>query len=141
MQNMKIDFITNTIIVTRAFYEEAQIIGTEEYTALKIVMIDNPNMRVSVRTRRSSGKKNESKGLTYDFMRRFIRIMDRENLLTFEDTIKLYDDLGYSSSKKYQCVKEWFLNSYPLYKDMIVGSEPKIKKFKQNKTNEVAPAA
>lgn len=82
-----------------------------------------------------------TKGLTYDFMRRFIRIMDRENLLTFEDTIKLYDDLGYSSSKKYQCVKEWFLKSYPLYKDMIEGSEPKIKKFKQNKTNEVAPAA
>lgn len=141
MQNMKIDFITNTIIVTRAFLAEAQIVGTEEYAALKIALSDNPNMRVTVRTRRSSGKKNDSKGLTYDFMKRFIRIMDRENILTFEDIMEYYDNLGYSSSKKYQCVKEWFLDTYPYYKDMIVDSEPKVKRFKQNKTNEVAPAA
>lgn len=136
---MKIDFITNTIIVTRTFLEAAQIIGTEEYTALKIAKLDNPDMNISIRTRKGSRAKNNSKGLTYDFMRRFIRVMDRENLIAFEEVMEFYDSLGYSNGSKYQCVKEWFLDNYPKYKDMILESEPK--KDKQNKINKVAPAA
>ena len=139
MQYIKIDFITNTIIVTRTFLEAAQIIGTEEYTALKIAKLDNPDMNVSVRTRKGSVGKNNSKGLTYDFMRRFIRIMDRDNLITFEEVMEYYDNLGYSNGRKYQCVKEWFLNTYPQYREMIVDFEPK--KHKQNKRDKVAPAA
>ena len=53
MQGMKIDFITNSIIVTRSFIEAAADINSEEYTSLQLAKMDNPTMRVVLRSTRA----------------------------------------------------------------------------------------
>lgn len=125
MQNIKIDFLTNTIIVTKAFLEAASEVGSEEYTTLRLARIDNPNMRVATRSNGNVGRKSDSKGLTYTYMRKFIRTMDRSNIIVFEDLIAHYEEFGYSGGKLFQCVKVWFLKNYPHHRDMIADTAPK----------------
>lgn len=125
MQGMKIDFITNTITITKAFRESANEYGTEEYITLQRVMAENPNMKVVSRSVRSSYKRrNESKGLTYKYMRKFISIMDSSNLITFEKTIEHYEDFCSENVEVYLNVKEWFLENYPHHREMVVDAAP-----------------
>lgn len=123
MQGMKIDFVTNTITITKAFKEAASEWGSAEYNALMQVQQDNPKMKVTLKSTKT-GSRSDYKGLTYKYMRRFIRIMDIENIITFEKMIAHYESFGYSSGKLYQCVKEWFLLTYPNHKEMIIDAAP-----------------
>ena len=124
MKNIKIDFITNTIIVTRGFYEAATEYGTEEYAELQNVKAANPDMTVSIRTVNRNHKPNSSKGLTYRYMRKFISIMDSKNLNAFEETILYYEGLYMENATVYQEVKAWFLETYPNHREMIVSKAP-----------------
>ena len=122
--NIKFDFITNTIIVSKGFYEEACKYGTDENAELRKVTEDYPNMRVAVRSVRSGSRQQDSKGLTYKYMRKFIAIMDKDNLNAFEQTILYYELLYEENSQIYQHVKGWFLENYPRHREMIVEAEP-----------------
>ena len=124
MKKIKIDFITNTIVVTRGFYEAATVYGTEEYAELQNVKAANPDMTISIRTVNRSHKSNCNKGLTYRYMRKFISIMDSENLSTFENTILYYEGLYMENAIVYQEVKNWFLATYPYHREMIVSHAP-----------------
>lgn len=126
MQGMKIDFITNSIIITKAFRDAAAEYGSEEYIALNTVKEENPNMKIVLRSTGMSKKANEYKGLTYKYMRKFISVMDGDNLLNFENTILHFESFGYSNGEVYQHVKDWFLAYYPHHKDMIIDTAPKI---------------
>lgn len=123
MQGMKIDFVTNTITITRAFKEAASEWGSAEYNALRQVQQDNPQMTVTLKDTHR-GSRSEPKGLTYEYMRRFIRIMDIENIITFEQVIAHYESFGYNSGRLYHCVKEWFLSTYPDHREMIIDTAP-----------------
>ena len=105
MLDMNIDFVTNTITLTKAFHEAAKVFGSEEYTKLQLVVSDNPNMKVVVRTTRSGNRKCDYKGLTYEYMRKFIRTMDRDNMIVFEEVIDHYKDFGQTGGELYQNVK------------------------------------
>lgn len=124
MQGMKIDFVTNTIIITKAFREAASEIGSVEYQSLNRAKEENPRMRVVLRSTSAAGRGNNDKGLTYKYMRKFITIMDSENLLNFEKTKLYYEDFGYENGTVYKRVKEWFLENYPDHKEMVVGCAP-----------------
>lgn len=127
MNNIKIDFINNTLIVTKAFYTEACKYGTDEYAELTAVKSMHPNFRVALRSART-GKRvpNENKGLTFDFMRRYIKIMDKNNVSVFDSVVAYYKlDLGFTGTRLYINVKTWFLENYPEYEDMIASAAPK----------------
>lgn len=124
MQNTKINFINNTIIVTKAFLAEAADPNSDACTELMRIKNDFPNMRIVTRSNGGNRKPSEYKGLTYDYMRRFIRIMDTDNLITFEDTVEHYRAFGYEGGQLYKCVRDWFLENYPHHKDMIVDTAP-----------------
>ena len=124
MQGMRVDFITNTIVITKAFREEASNMDSEEYKALNRAIEENPRMKVVLKSRSAAHNKNEYKGLTYKFMRRFIKVIDKENLVTFEETIEYYEELYSESGKVYQCVRDWFIENYPNYKEMILDTAP-----------------
>ena len=57
MLDMNVDFVTNTITLTKAFHEATKEFGSEEYTKLQLVKLDNPHMKVVVRTTRSGNRK------------------------------------------------------------------------------------
>ena len=125
MQNITIDFLTNTLVVTRNFYEAAKQYGSEEYSELTRIMRENPTMSVSIRTINITKTNNDNKGLTYRYMRKFISIMDSKNLSTFEETILYYEGMYLDSTKVYQCVARWFLENYPNHKDCVTNTAPK----------------
>ena len=123
--NITFDAITNTITITKSFYSASKAFGSEEQKILANIQKEYPNMKIAIKSTKTGGRKSEYKGLTYNYMRRFIRIMDEENIVTFESVIAHYESFGYESGKLYQCVKEWFLDTYPDHKKMIVDTVPK----------------
>ena len=123
--SISFDAITNTITITKSFYEASKEFGSEEQKMLADIQKEYPQMRIAVKSTRKGYRKSEYKGLTYDYMRRFIRIMDRENIVTFDDVIAHFEDFGYDSVKLYQCVRGWFLETYPNHKEMIVDTAPR----------------
>lgn len=124
MQGMKIDFVTNTIVITKAFRELASDMDSAEYKALNRAVEENPKMKVVLKSSNATHSSNTYKGLTYKFMRRFIKVMDKENLVIFEDVVEHYEALFCESSKVFQCVKSWFLDNYPNYKEMADDTAP-----------------
>lgn len=124
MQGMKIDFITSTIIITKAFREAASDSNTEEYIALSKVQKENPQMRIVLRNTKATRGKSGYKGLTYKYMRKFITVMDSDNLINFENTKLHYESYDYTNGTVYQYMKEWFLNNYPDHKEMIAAAAP-----------------
>lgn len=123
--NIKFDFITNTIIVNKGYYAEACKPGTEENMELLRLQKDYPDMRIALRSVRTGSRKSATKGLTYKYMRKFISVMDSENFLTFEKVIQHYEEYEEDNAAVYHRVKEWFLENYPYHKEMIVDTAPK----------------
>ena len=123
MKGIKINHTTQTIIVTKAFSKAAANPLSDEYTLLKTVKTDFPSMRVV--EKESSNRRNDYKGLTYPFMRRFIVNLDPENFHAYNETIVYYEKMYTNSVTVFNNVRAWFLENYPDYKDMIVDNEPK----------------
>lgn len=127
MKNIKIDFATNTITVTKGFLEAAQTPYSEECITLHNLQTDFPNMRIVTRTIHSRHTANQNKGLTYKYMRKFVYTMDKENMSVFNDTIIYFEDKYENKSTVYNCVRNWFLENYPYHNEMIVDNAPKRK--------------
>ena len=126
MQGIKVDFITNTIIITKEFAALASDPTSEEYVTLNLLREENPKMKIATRSRKKSSKeRNPNKGLTYKFMRRFISVMDEKNLSEFSRKQAYFESFDMESAEVYQNVKDWFIKQYPNYKDMIVDNELK----------------
>ena len=127
MSGIRVDFISNSIIVTQAFLDAAAVVGTEEYNELRDVRKENPNMKIVRRSVRSNKENHKSKGLTYAYMRNFIKVMDSDNRVTFEDTVDYFQDMyNGNSAKTYVAVRDWFLENYPRHAEMIVETAPKL---------------
>lgn len=127
MQNIKIDFINNTLIVGNEFYKNATIIGTPENAELNAAMEQYPNMKIAKRVVSRKKTTSKYKGITYKYMRKFITIMDNENLVTFERTIAHYENFYEEKSEVFAAVRDWFLAAYPKHKEMIVEETPALK--------------
>ena len=70
--DIKIDFINNTIIMTREFAKLASDVRSQEYAMLQKARSNNPEYSVKVRTIKKNPNKETYKGLTYAYMERYI---------------------------------------------------------------------
>ena len=131
MNGIKFNFTTNTITMTKAFAAAASCYGTEEYNVMKEIQKDFPNMKVVTRQNKRSSYKNPYKGLTYKFMRNFIFNLDKENLIVYEEIIAYYSRLEEDKTSVFLNVRDWFLENYSNYKDMIINGEPKARRTKK----------
>lgn len=83
-------------------------------------------MKIVRRSIRSNKESHKSKGLTYAYMRNFIKVMDSSNRVTFEDTVDYFQDMyNGNSAKTYVAVRDWFLENYTRHAEMIVETAPK----------------
>ena len=128
MNNIKIDFENNTIVVTRNFYERAMEFGSDEYTQLQNVKAQNPSMRISVRRIRQRTQPNSFKGLDYRYMRNFINIMDKENSTKFDEAMRYFEGLYKDGRSVYKAVRDWFLDNYPYHREMVVEAAPQVER-------------
>lgn len=122
--NIRFDFITNTITVNKGYYEKVCMPGTDEHKEFMQLKADYPNMRIALRKVNAGNRKSTTKGLTYAYMRRFIALMDSKNLSTFDRVQLHYEMYEEDRTVVYHYVKDWFIRTYPYHKDMIVEAEP-----------------
>ena len=114
---MTIRYTTNTIEMTRKFAMAAQKFGSDEYKSLQEARRDNPTFKVVIVARKATEKKDSYKGLTYEYMEKYINTHDDA-----EANMKAYENLrGLSEEAKaalaepcsYLEIRIWFLKTYP----------------------------
>lgn len=115
MMNITVNAKRNEIVITKAFAKAASKFGTEEYKALREVKNDFPTFRVV--ERKSSKKADSMKGLTYNYMEKYIKDHDDENnsiMAQFLDLRGLSDAAieANAESKSYGEMKAWFLDQF-----------------------------
>ena len=121
MNELTINSKNRTIEMTKKFANAAKRYGTREYEDLQNTRRDYPTYKVVTR---STKKKNDSfKGLTLDYMEKYIENHDKEkNMVTFY-TLCGKDENGDRieveglpvQSASYGQIKKWFLEQYPVF--------------------------
>ena len=102
---MKIDFVTKTIEVSKAFATKASHFGSMEYKELRAVINELPNFRVMIKAAPTSHQ-TYTKGLTYEFMEQYIsRVSEDESVM--QDFLYLRQGCSYNE------IKKWFFAKFP----------------------------
>ena len=104
------------IIMSSAFEKKARRFGSPEYKMLQEARRDNPDYAEVIRQFKTNTKQDRYAGLTYEYMRWYISIVEDE-----KDTPAILAGLDYlitlskshSKCKRYSTVKSWFLKRYP----------------------------
>ena len=104
-----------TIEVTKSFDKAASRYGSEAYNALQQVRKDYPDFAVVVKTVRT--KADHFKGLTYDFMEKYIASHDdaETRMAAFNDLRATSDEavaFG-AEAASYGEIRAWFFKQYP----------------------------
>ena len=110
---MTINFKKNTIEMTKAEAKAASVYGSESYAKLQDARRDYPTYTVVIKA--TSSKRESLKGLTYDYMEKYIKNHDDENHTIMEEfkILRGKTDNVLASSVSYGEVKEWFLAKFP----------------------------
>ena len=116
MTNLTINNKAHTIEMTKKFEKAASRFGSDEYKVLQEARKDYPTYKVVVKT--STTKSKESfKGLTYDYMEKYIDTHDKEGTTKAEfemlrgTSVEAKEALAEACS--YQEIKAWFFNKFP----------------------------
>lgn len=123
MRTPTIDHENKKIRLPKAFAKASGKYGSEEYRMLMEIKRDVPNYEVIVETTRKKPKDNY-KGLTYDYMERYIQKHNSELIEEFKILHGEKEDMnGLFKSRSYSQIKKWFLTNFP-----------EVKNFEKNRT-------
>lgn len=133
MTNLTINTKTCTIEMTKKFEKAASRFGSDEYKMLQEARKDYPTYKVVTKT--SANKSKESfKGLTYEYMEKYISTHDEDKSIMAE-----YEMLrGISAEAKemnasahpYGEIKKWFFGKYPVFQEFTDNCDKALKKKK-----------
>lgn len=108
----EINYIENTITVTKKFLKEAGVIGSPAYNELAQVRRDLPDFQIVQREiAKKAGKKAYGK-LTYERMGEFITVQEEENAEKVLAEFQRVQQLSKVQNGSYAYVKTWFLTRY-----------------------------
>ena len=136
---MNANLMTKKIEMSKTEAKAAGKINSEEFKTLRTYMEMYPGYEIQIKA--TTKRKVEFKGLTYEYMREYIKkhddddgaIMAEFNKLTAQDKKNKVEGAEHLKSANYSAVKKWFLKQYP-----------EIKKFKEEhdkKVKEILTAA
>ncbi len=113
---LRIDMIKNKIIMNRTFMKAISDTTSEEYEHFQKIRKENPNMQIYLRKIKRNPNKKTYSGLTYDYMRKYIRTHESPEtraaaMYEFEEMICISE--CHSQRYKYPVIKAWFLDRYP----------------------------
>lgn len=120
----EVNFLNNTITITKKFSKAASVLGSSEYNTLMMLKKDNPDFAIVLREIKKKEGKKSYRHLTFEYMEELIIRMDgknSENLKLFE-TVKAQAKLQPSP---YSFVKKWFLDNYKDAIDKALAIEEK----------------
>ena len=134
MKALVVDYANGVISLSSAFEKKAFTPGTSEYAQLMAVRNDFPGFRLATRQFKTNTKQDRYKGLTYDFMREYIKRVEGNDapavLEGLEDMIEI--SKCHSTCKRYPSVKKWFLERYPDVETFGMSDE-ELAKWKEKK--------
>lgn len=114
--NLKINERNKAIEMTKQFAKAASRFGTDEYYALQEARKNHPRYTV-VTKKTSSNRKTSYKGLTYDFMEKYIKLHDDEKETIMNEFKLLVPEDTDEEKVPYIEVKDWFLEQFPEIRD------------------------
>ena len=118
MTAITINAKNRSIELTKTFATASSKFGTPEYDQLQQVRKDYPNYKVVTVTRKATKTDKPSyKGLTYEYMVKYIKSHDKaeENMKEFMELrgVSEEGENALAESAHYQTIKDWFLGKYP----------------------------
>lgn len=116
MTNIIINAKNHTIEMNKAFTKAASIFGTDEYNALQAVRRDYPTFKVVTVAKKAA--KVEYKGLTFEYMEKYISTHDDENqsIMATYNMLRGKSKAGIdamAATASYADIKEWFFMTFP----------------------------
>ena len=120
---VRINRSNRTIEVTKSFDKAASRFGTDEYQAMQQVRKDYPTFTIVVKTVLTTA--DRFKGLTYDFMEKYIKAHNADLLSEFYTLTGKDSNDDFAVSASYGEVRQWFLNQFDTFSrtriDAILG--------------------
>ena len=112
----KIDFVNNTLTMTKAFEDAASNPTSQEYKLLQQIRADYPGLTIIRKTRRAPKKARPTKNLTYKHMEQYMNVFQNADKLLAQFEVVKKCSLG--QSNHYQFVLDWFKTQFPKYKEL-----------------------
>ena len=106
MKNIRLNYATEIIEITKAFEKKAGIYGSQAYNELATVRKDFPNFKLKISESRGS---NGFKGMDYDFMRTYISAHEDAEKRSAEFEKLVENKLSYGE------IKQWFISEFPIF--------------------------
>ena len=115
MMNYKIDFVNNTLTMSKSFEEALNNPASEVYKLWKQLRADFPGLTIIRKTRRAPKKARPNKNLTYKHMEQYMSVFkNADELLAQFDAVKR---CSLAQNNPYKFVLDWFKNQFPNYKE------------------------
>ena len=117
--NLKVNHETRTIEMNKTFADKASRFGSEEYNALMLAREQNPGYTVKVVTRKTTKSDKPSfKGLTYEYMEKYIVAHDDEEKSIMGEYKMLTATCDGAEEMlleavSYHEIKDWFFDTFP----------------------------
>ena len=139
MNNLNVNMKNRTIEMTKKFAAASSKFGTEEYKTLQEVRRDYPSYKVVTITRKASKSDSSAfKGLTYEYMEKYIAGHDDEEKSIMLEYMMLRGESeeaeeAFAESASYQEIKDWFLDTFPAIAEFHKKREKMIEATRQKK--------
>ena len=139
MNNLNVNMKNRTIEMTKKFAAASSKFGTEVYKTLQEVRRDYPSYKVVTITRKASKSDSSAfKGLTYEYMEKYIAGHDDEEKSIMLEYMMLRGESeeaeeAFAESASYQEIKDWFLDTFPAIAEFHKKREKMIEATRQKK--------
>lgn len=112
MNSYKIDFINNTMTITKTFERAANNPYSEEYKLVQKIRADFPTMQFVRKVSPAAKRPNPFKGLTYAAMERYILCEGSSELMSEFEMVR---ERSAIAPNPYLMVRNWFVHWFPEY--------------------------
>ena len=127
MNSYKIDFINNTMTITKTFERAANNPCSEEYKLVQKIRSDFPTMQFVRKTSTAAKRPNPYKGLTCAAMERYILSKGNDDLMREFEMVR---ERSAIAPNPYLLVRNWFVQRFPEYMEQRnEGQELHIKTY------------
>lgn len=111
----KVDFVNNTLTMTKAFEDAASDPTSQEYKLLQQIRADFPGLTIIRKTRRAPKKARPTKNLTYKHMEQYMSVFQNaDKLLAQFEVVK---ECSKQQPSPYKFVRDWFEAQFPKYRE------------------------
>ena len=118
IKGYKIDLVANKIIINDKFYKASLVFGNMEYSLLKAIREDYPELEIVVKKTRSV--RNKYRCMTYEGIELFIKNSNYENKQKLLENYESVKKDTYNKKQVYKNVRKWFITQFPDYEKLDI---------------------